>query len=54
MIKISAFYLNVLMTTALDKLAFMPFGLLMDRWRWQVFDGDITMDEYNTEWWKLR
>jgi peptidyl-dipeptidase A len=40
--------------TALDKIAFLPFGLLVDRYRWQVFAGEITPDEYNTAWWELR
>jgi peptidyl-dipeptidase A len=39
---------------ALDKIAFMPFGLLVDRWRWQVFDGTLTPETYNAGWWKLR
>jgi len=43
-----------LLKMALDKIAFMPFGLLVDRWRWQVFDGTLTPDTYNDGWWKLR
>ena len=43
-----------LLKQALDKIAFMPFGLLVDRWRWQVFDGSLTPAEYNDGWWKLR
>jgi peptidyl-dipeptidase A len=43
-----------LLKMALDKIAFMPFGLLVDRWRWQVFSGETTPDEYNSDWWKLR
>lgn len=43
-----------LLKMALDKIAFMPFGLLVDRWRWQVFDGTLTPDTYNSGWWKLR
>ena len=43
-----------LMARALDKIAFQPFGLLMDKWRWQVFSGDISPDEYNEAWWELR
>ncbi len=43
-----------LLKMALDKIAFMPFGLLVDRWRWQVFDGSLTPDTYNDGWWKLR
>jgi peptidyl-dipeptidase A len=43
-----------LLKMALDKIAFLPFGLLIDRWRWEVFSGAVTPDHYNDEWWKLR
>lgn len=43
-----------LLKMALDKIAFLPFGLLVDRWRWQVFSGETTPEEYNADWWKLR
>jgi Oligoendopeptidase F len=43
-----------LLKMALDKIAFLPFGLLVDRWRWQVFAGETTPDAYNSDWWKLR
>jgi peptidyl-dipeptidase A len=46
--------LGLLMRQALDKVAFLPFGLLVDQWRWGVFSGDITPDEYNRAWWDLR
>ncbi|KAK2820760.1 hypothetical protein Q5P01_023719 [Channa striata] len=46
--------INFLMSIALDKIAFLPFGYLMDQWRWKVFDGRIGPDEYNKEWWNLR
>ncbi|XP_022084569.1 angiotensin-converting enzyme-like isoform X2 [Acanthaster planci] len=46
--------LNFLMSMALDKIAFLPFGYLMDKWRWAVFDGTITPENFNAEWWKLR
>ena len=39
---------------ALDKVAFLPFGLLIDQWRWKVFSGEITPANYNAEWWELR
>jgi peptidyl-dipeptidase A len=35
-------------------VAFLPFGLLIDQWRWRVFSGDIKPDRYNTTWWELR
>ena len=43
-----------LLKMALDKIAFLPFGYLMDQWRWQVFDGALTPATYNEGWWKLR
>lgn len=46
--------INFLMSMALDKIAFLPFGFLMDQWRWKVFDGRISSNEYNKEWWNLR
>lgn len=46
--------INFLLSMALDKIAFLPFGYLMDQWRWKVFDGRISSSEYNKEWWNLR
>jgi peptidyl-dipeptidase A len=46
--------LGLLMTSALDKVAFLPFGLLVDQWRWKVFSGEIKPTEYNKGWWELR
>ena len=46
--------LGLLMRDALDKVAFLPFGLLVDQWRWQVFSGEISPSEYNQGWWNLR
>ena len=43
-----------LLRMALDKIAFLPFGLLIDKWRWQVFSGQVTPDRYNDAWWALR
>jgi len=39
---------------ALDRVAFLPFGLLVDTWRWKVFSGDIAPAEYTSGWWELR
>ena len=44
----------LLLRDALDKLAFLPFGVLMDKWRWGVFSGQITPANYNKAWWDLR
>ena len=46
--------INQLMKMALDKIAFLPFGKLIDEWRWRVFAGDVTEQEYNDLWWSLR
>ncbi|XP_075033464.1 angiotensin-converting enzyme [Mixophyes fleayi] len=46
--------INYLMSIALDKIAFLPFGYLMDQWRWKVFDGRTPDTEYTQQWWNLR
>jgi peptidyl-dipeptidase A len=38
----------------LDKIAFLPFGKLIDQWRWKVFAGEIKPEQYNQGWWALR
>ncbi|VAV88076.1 Peptidyl-dipeptidase A precursor [hydrothermal vent metagenome] len=45
---------GLLLNKALDKIAFLPFAYMMDNWRWQVFSGDITPEDYNKGWWELR
>jgi peptidyl-dipeptidase A len=45
---------NYLMKMALDKVAFLPFGKLIDQWRWDVFAGKIKPANYNAGWWQLR
>ena len=44
----------LLLKQALDKVAFLPFGLMIDQWRWKVFSGEVAPDEYNKAWWELR
>ena len=46
--------IGLLLRAALGKVAFLPFGLLVDQWRWSVFSGEISSDEYNAGWWALR
>jgi len=46
--------INTQMKLALDKIAFLPFGKLMDQWRWGVFSGEIAPGDYNAAWWDLR
>jgi peptidyl-dipeptidase A len=43
-----------LLQQALDRVAFLPFGLMIDQWRWKVFSGEITPANYNSSWWALR
>ncbi len=45
---------GLLMQRAMNSVAFLPFGLLVDKWRWQVFAGELTPATYNEGWWKLR
>ena len=46
--------IGLLMTRALEKVAFLPFGLLIDQWRWKVFSGEVAPGGYNKAWWDLR
>ena len=46
--------LEYLLNTSLRKVAFLPFGLLIDQWRWKVFSGEIAPADYNKTWWQLR
>jgi peptidyl-dipeptidase A len=46
--------INEQMKMAADKIAFLPFGLLIDQWRWKVFSGEIQPLDYNKAWWQLR
>ncbi|HTS33511.1 MAG TPA: M2 family metallopeptidase [Thermoplasmata archaeon] len=46
--------IGLLLYRALEKVAFLPFGLLVDRWRWEVFSGAISPAEYNRTWWEAR
>jgi peptidyl-dipeptidase A len=46
--------INQQMKIALEKIAFLPFGRLIDLWRWRVFSGEITPANYNAAWWELR
>jgi peptidyl-dipeptidase A len=46
--------IGLLLNQAMDKVAFLPFGLLVDRWRWGVFNGSITPANYNQAWNDLR
>ncbi|MDQ3246680.1 MAG: M2 family metallopeptidase [Pseudomonadota bacterium] len=45
---------GLLLRQAMDKVAFLPFGLLVDKWRWGVFDGSTPPGEYNQDWHGLK
>ena len=45
---------GLLLHRALEKVAFLPFGLLVDQWRWKVFSGEVKPADYNTAWWELK
>ena len=45
---------GLLLRKALEKIAFLPFGLVIDQWRWKVFSGEIPPSKYNEAWWQLR
>ena len=46
--------IGLLLHKALEKIAFLPFGLVIDQWRWKVFSGEIPPSKYNETWWELR
>jgi len=47
-------HINALLKTALTKLAFLPFALALDTWRFELFRGHIRPENYNRRWWQLR
>jgi len=46
--------IGFLLQRALDRVAFLPFGYLVDQWRWKVFSGEAGPNDYNKAWWDLR
>ena len=46
--------IGLLMNRALEKVSFLPFGLMIDQWRWKVFSGEIKSADYNKSWWELK
>lgn len=46
--------INALFHMALERVAFLPFGLLIDKWRWDVFSGEVAEENWNKHWWELR
>ena len=46
--------IGFLLRKALDRIAFVPFALVVDQWRWKVFAGEVGPEGYNDLWWQLR
>jgi peptidyl-dipeptidase A len=46
--------IGYLLKQAMDKIAFLPFGLMIDKWRWEVFSGEVGPEQYNKAWWDLK
>ena len=46
--------INTLFRMALERVAFLPFGLLIDTWRWDVFSGEVKEENWNKHWWDLK
>jgi peptidyl-dipeptidase A len=46
--------IGFLLQRSLEKVAFLPFGYLVDQWRWKVFSGEVGPNDYNSAWWALR
>ncbi|MBL8240995.1 MAG: M2 family metallopeptidase [Bryobacterales bacterium] len=46
--------IGLLLKQALAKVSFLPFGLMIDQWRWKVYSGEITPANFNQKWWELR
>ena len=46
--------INILFQMALQRLAFMPFGYLVDKYRWDLYSGKVSLDDMNCHWVKLR
>ncbi|MGA7990955.1 MAG: M2 family metallopeptidase [Thermoanaerobaculia bacterium] len=46
--------IGFLLNRALEKVAFLPFGVLIDQWRWKVFSGEVPPERYNAAWWELK
>ena len=46
--------INILFDMALERIAFLPFGYLVDKFRWDVYSGKTSKEDMNCHWWKLR
>lgn len=46
--------INALLKMALERVAFMPFGLIIDMYRWEIFSGAVSEAHWNDRWEELR
>ena len=46
--------INYLFSLAMDKLPFLPFAYVMDKWRWDVFKRVVSKEQFNCHWHSLR
>ena len=46
--------LDLLVLLGLEKIAFLPYAYILDKWRWDVFSGKIKPEHYNAAWWEMR
>jgi peptidyl-dipeptidase A len=46
--------IGLLLAKALEKVSFLPFGYMIDKWRWDVFSGRIAPEHYNQAWWDMK
>lgn len=46
--------INAQMQSALVKIAFLPYAFIMDKWRWDAYDGSVKPEDWNAAWWSLR
>ncbi|VDK44288.1 unnamed protein product [Anisakis simplex] len=45
---------NMLYLEALEQFVKLPYDLVVDVWRFNIFDGKTTKETWNDDWWKLR
>ena len=46
--------ISFLLNQALRRIAPIPYNLIVDKWRWKIFEGNITEETYNKRWWDFR
>ncbi|NWW89629.1 ACE2 enzyme, partial [Rhynochetos jubatus] len=46
--------INFLLKQALTIVGTMPFTYMLEKWRWMVFRGEITKQEWTKRWWEMK